>query len=206
MWQTLRQKSQDDATIRELENIYDCVVASERIVVISGQGISCLGGGHSSKLPKLQIVEISNRSFCLKDTMLSASKGVGRKGLTLKVPLRRDWHPTPEQNKVIGELREMIATVRVTDAHGFFWVLHCKHKLQRIYTQIVDAMESRLGIPAVKFPNHTIIHGGYVALQGDFTQLRCSHCSETTYFSKLHVKCFQSGTAPSCPSCIAKGG
>jgi len=58
MWQTLQQQSQDNATIRELENIYDRVVASERLVVISGEGISCLGGDHSSKQPRLQTVAI----------------------------------------------------------------------------------------------------------------------------------------------------
>jgi hypothetical protein len=44
MVQILELVSQKDASGQELEDISDCVVNSQRIVVIAGAGISCSGG------------------------------------------------------------------------------------------------------------------------------------------------------------------
>jgi hypothetical protein len=52
MPQTLQQSSQDEATRRGLKKIYDAIVASRKIVVIAGAGISCSSGIPVSLLPK----------------------------------------------------------------------------------------------------------------------------------------------------------
>jgi hypothetical protein len=44
MYRTLLLADQDRETMEGLEYIYDCIVKSEKIVVISGAGISCSGG------------------------------------------------------------------------------------------------------------------------------------------------------------------
>jgi hypothetical protein len=44
MVQILELISQKDASCQELEHISDCVVNSQRIVVVAGAGISCSGG------------------------------------------------------------------------------------------------------------------------------------------------------------------
>lgn len=103
--------------------------------------------------------------------------------------------------KCMAELREKAANATISRTHGFLWVLHCKHKLQRIYTQNIDGLEDRIGIPSVKPPYHKIIPGGHVKLHGSLTTLRCSSCSRTRFFSKGYMKDFGTGKAPDCPSC-----
>jgi NAD-dependent histone deacetylase SIR2 len=106
----------------------------------------------------------------------------------------------------MGGLRATIADAKVSRTHGFLWILHCKHKLLRIYTQNIDALESKMGIPLVEVPGHKFIQGGYVPLHGTLTQLRCGICSTTRFFGKAFQKSFQTGEVPDCPGCIAEGG
>jgi len=105
----------------------------------------------------------------------------------------------------MGQLRETVAEATISDTHGFLWVLHCKSKLQRIYTQNIDGLERRIGIPLVESPHHAFLHGGYVPLHGSLTQLICTRCSATRFFGAVDMKVFQSGEAPECSSCLSKG-
>ena len=116
---------------------------------------------------------------------------------------------TPQEKvewyKFMGTLRETIANAKVSYTHRFLWVLHCKKKLQRIYTQNVDALEGRMGIPLVESPYHTVMEGGYVSLHGSLTQLRCMLCGSRKFFSKAYAEKFKSGHAPPCTSCNVPG-
>lgn len=105
----------------------------------------------------------------------------------------------------MGQLRETVARATISNTHGFLWVLHCKNKLLRIYTQNIDGLERRIGIPLVESPNHQFLQGGYVPLHGTLTQLICTRCLATRFFGEVDMKVFQSGKAPDCSSCLGKG-
>jgi NAD-dependent SIR2 family protein deacetylase len=105
----------------------------------------------------------------------------------------------------MASLRQTTAQAPISNTHGFLWVLHCKLKLQRLYTQNIDGLEARIGIPLVESPNHRTIKGGYVALHGSLTQVRCSQCFTKRLFGREYVDEFLAGETASCPLCVARG-
>jgi NAD-dependent histone deacetylase SIR2 len=144
-----------------------------------------------------------NKDFRSSDGLFSRSTRIG--GRKVKDLFDANQLRSPEGYsawlKYMAELREKAANATISRTHGFLWVLHCKHKLQRIYTQNIDGLEDRIGIPSVQYPHHKFIEGGHVKLHGSLTVLRCTTCSSSRFFSKSYMKDLGNGIAPSCPSC-----
>lgn len=150
-------------------------------------------------------MDLNEQDFRSSDGLFSRSTQIeGR-----KVPLKHlfDWSQlqSPAAYSAwlmyMAELREQAANATISRTHGFLWVLHCKHKLQRIYTQNIDGLEDRIGIPSVRYPHHKSIEGGHVKLHGSLTILRCTSCSSSRFFSKSYMQELETGIAPTCPSC-----
>jgi NAD-dependent histone deacetylase SIR2 len=140
--------------------------------------------------------------------LFSMSKDQGIHKTTVKDFFDRTCLRTKEDfvqwHKFMAQLREMMMKAPFSNTHGFLWVLHCKRKLQRIYTQNIDGLEKRVGISQVATPYHKSISGGYVPLHGSLDQLRCTVCHTTRSFSRKYLEIFRSGEAPACPYCISE--
>jgi NAD-dependent histone deacetylase SIR2 len=150
-------------------------------------------------------MDLIEQDFRSKEGLFSKSKHIGGKEVRWKdlfdanQLLSSDDHATWLQ--AMAELRKMAANATISRTHGLLWVLHCKHKLQRIYTQNIDGLEDRIGVPSVHYPHHKFIQGGHVKLHGSLTILRCRKCSSSRFFSKSYMKELEAGNAPECPSC-----
>lgn len=150
-------------------------------------------------------MDLNEQDFRSSDGLFSKSTRIGGS----KVPLKdlfdanrlRTTNAYSTWLKYMAQLREKAANATISRTHGFLWLLHCKHKLQRIYTQNIDGLEDRIGIPSVQYPHHKFIEGGHVKLHGSLTILRCPTCSSSRFFSKSYMTDFEAGTAPVCPSC-----
>jgi NAD-dependent SIR2 family protein deacetylase len=82
-----------------------------------------------------------SQDFQSRNGLFSVPRAKRERKATFKDIFDSRCADTPEWNKFMGQLHKTIAGVTITDTHGFLWVLHCKHKLQRIYTQNIDALE-----------------------------------------------------------------
>ena len=204
MPQILKLTDQKD---QALEGIYNCIVKSKRILAIVGAGISCSGGipvtFHTNPVMVLSQTNLVLQDFRSAQGLFGKRNGK-MNGKDIFDTSRLTVDNYAEWCKSLAKLREKIADATLSDVHGFLWVLHCKRKLQRIYTQNIDALEDRVGIPLVEVQNHKSIKGGYVPLHGCITRLWCPSCSETIFFGITYWKTFGSGKQPPCPFCIAK--
>jgi NAD+-dependent protein deacetylase SIR2 len=150
-------------------------------------------------------MDLIEQDFRSSNGLFSMTKGTGVNNMSMKDLFDRNCLRSSKAHSMwltcMAELREKAAEATISRTHGFLWVLHCKHKLQRIYTQNIDGLEDRIGIPSVEPPYHKVIPGGHVKLHGSLTTLRCISCSSMKFFSKSYMKDLSNGIAPDCPSC-----
>lgn len=79
-----------------------------------------------------------------------------------------------------------------TISHAFIALLHKKHMLQMLFTQNIDCLERRAGVPAEKI----------VEAHGSFATQRCIDC-KTEYPADLMKEAVDAGEVPNCldPQC-----
>jgi len=93
----------------------------------------------------------------------------------------------------------------LSETHGFLLALHLAGKLLRNYTQNIDGLEERAGLPLVESPHHKYMYGGYVSLHGALLQLQCKRCYRCTFFAECYIASFSIGEAPECHWCQIEG-
>jgi NAD+-dependent protein deacetylase SIR2 len=101
----------------------------------------------------------------------------------------------------MANLRQDSARAVLSHAHTFILSLHIMGRLLRNYTQNIDCLEERAGIPLVESPHHLYIRGGHVRLHGSIMALLCDTCFRKTHFSEVHIPEFSEGRRPDCFFC-----
>lgn len=103
-----------------------------------------------------------------------------------------------------------------TETHRFLKKLHDKNKLLRCYTQNIDGLEGRAGLPyafdytkprntgPAKGKKSTTASAKVVQLHGSLNAVRCG-CSWAGSWTDDMVQSMQAGTPPPCPDCQSLG-
>lgn len=114
----------------------------------------------------------------------------------------------------IAELKEACSAAVPTPAHQFLKKLADEGRLSRWYTQNIDCLEERIGLPCftAPAPQSTTLKPvsqvkscTVVSLHGTLSQVVCTQCRAVYPFSESHLDQFKRGDEPACPSCIAAG-
>jgi NAD+-dependent protein deacetylase SIR2 len=119
--------------------------------------------------------------------------------------IRREPDVAVKACEFVAKMRKDIAQARISRAHMFIATLYAMGRLLRVYTQNIDGLESRAGIPLVEAPHHKYMRGGHVRLHGTLMDLRCDVCSKTLHFSEVYIQKFLEGHKPECYLCEIGG-
>jgi NAD-dependent SIR2 family protein deacetylase len=103
--------------------------------------------------------------------------------------------------KFFGLMREKTLMTSPSETHAFLLALNLTGKILRIYTQNIDGLEDKVGIPLVEAPHHKHIQGGHVRLHGTLQELLCRTCSRMTPFTQFYLPLFLGGKQPECYFC-----
>ncbi|TPX32758.1 hypothetical protein SeMB42_g07582 [Synchytrium endobioticum] len=204
-----RSKSNVNPNLKNLTTIATAIRKSKRCVVVTGAGISVSGG-----IPDFRSAD------GLYNLVKSKYPNVVVKGKDMfDAHLFKDPATTQVFYTFMGELKDLISNAQVTATHHFIKHLHESNRLLRCYTQNIDGLEARLGMPSdleysKSRPSNresntptskrscNITGARVVRLHGDLDSLICTLCKSKYAFSDQDVLKFKAGQAPACPKCI----
>lgn len=105
---------------------------------------------------------------------------------------------------VMNELWKSTSAANPTNAHRLIALIHRQSRLIRHYTQNIDGLDGRLGIPVVNFQWDTVPlpRGSVVQLHGNVVLLRCSACGwKVPLNEEWMAQMKMSNRLPACPVC-----
>ena len=123
----------------------------------------------------------------------------------------------------MGELKVMMSSAQPSPTHRFIKKLHDEGRLMRSYTQNIDGLEKRAGLPCSSDPPTPQTGPDIgedlglfkfemdkkrtknVQLHGDIHRLACTLCKTHFTFAESAVAQFVDGQAPECPTCRGIG-
>ncbi|EIN14004.1 DHS-like NAD/FAD-binding domain-containing protein [Punctularia strigosozonata HHB-11173 SS5] len=200
----LAAAARDPTTRHTLRNISLAVAKSKRIVVVTGAGISC-----SSGIPDFR------SSDGLYNLVKQQYPDVVLKGRDLfDASLFRDPLSTSVFYTFISQLKRSIDNAAPSPTHKFIKTLDSKKRLLRSYTQNIDGLEERVGLPGSSSETVRITAKGKtkirnrdvrnVQLHGDIHRVRCTMCSKEYPCTAQHLALFEQGDSPDCPECTSR--
>jgi NAD-dependent histone deacetylase SIR2 len=107
---------------------------------------------------------------------------------------------------MIAVLKKTSDAAGVTLTHNFIKTLYQQKKLLRVYTQNIDGLERRAGLPTA-WPDDAPAGSTSappllaVMLHGDVHSLRCQLCAMTFGWTDSYLSDFLGGNPPACPDC-----
>lgn len=120
----------------------------------------------------------------------------------------------------IAGLKQAIDDASPSPTHQFIKTLDAKGRLLRSYTQNIDGLEERAGLPGSSTreagaPGPSKVKGKVkaklrikdvrnVQLHGDIHRVRCTVCSADYPCSTSYLEIFSQGLPPDCPDCAAR--
>ena len=102
----------------------------------------------------------------------------------------------PALIKLYTEIRRTTRDYPPTDTHRFIAGLNASGKLVRNYSQNIDDIERRSGLPAPKC----------ILLHGSLRSLRCLSCHQRFEWTEDEEAVTMTGWLPVCPSCPRRSG
>lgn len=189
-------QSLDSGVRMKLSEVNRCVMASKKMVVLTGAGILCNAG-----IPDF-------RSADGLYNMAKASHLCVLKGKDLfDISLFRSEDTTQVFASFMEALYSHTTTASPTETHKFIKHLRKKNKLLRCYTQNIDALERKLQL------NTGVIDGDanfrkqwkaldVVQLHGDLNYLTCTNCFANFDWTPDFRTVLAQGGTPDCPACL----
>ncbi|KZT74990.1 DHS-like NAD/FAD-binding domain-containing protein [Daedalea quercina L-15889] len=192
------------STRHSLSNLSLAVAKCKKILVVTGAGISCSCG-----IPDFR------SSDGLYALVKQQYPDVVLKGRDLfDASLFRDPTSTSVFHTFISQLKRSIDNASPSPTHRFIKTLDSKRKLLRSYTQNIDALEEKAGLPGSssdEVKNHgkgkakiRVKDVRNVQLHGDIHRVRCTFCSAVFPCTPEYLDVFNTGAAPDCPECVAR--
>ncbi|CAI2163861.1 10963_t:CDS:2 [Funneliformis geosporum] len=165
---------------------------AKNVVVIAGAGISVSGGIPDFRSPDGLFAEImkqypgvfsSGRDLFDGSRIFSSSRSI------------------TTFYKFMALLKQQVVNARVTATHRHFAKLNNMNKLLRVYSQNVDNLEERAGLP-VNDCHNTRSSERIVKLHGEIDNVWCNICHKTFPFSSDVINAFKDGIPPECQYCM----
>ncbi|KAJ1915586.1 NAD-dependent deacetylase hst3 [Tieghemiomyces parasiticus] len=129
----------DLETRRQIDQVAKYILDAKRCLVVSGAGISCSAG----------IPDFRSASG-LFTTLKEKHGGVINQGRDLfDAQLFNNEATTRIFHQFIGQFKQSIAHVQPTATHQFISWLHDQGRLTRWYTQNIDGLEAKTGLPVL---------------------------------------------------------
>lgn len=187
----MRRVSLGDSSAQDvLGDIAQAVARARRIVFITGAGISCSAG-----IPDFR------STGGLYNLAKQCGSNLVLKGQDLfDISLFRDPKTVELFYMFMAGLRQATDAAQPTPMHRFMKLIKDKGKLLRCYTQNIDGLEIRCGLPTSHL---TSKQGTVVQLHGNIHMLHCSVCDYKSGWTQEYQSEFARGNAPSCPACEA---
>ena len=162
---------------------------SRRIIAVAGAGISVSGG-----IPDFRsqggIYDLVRRRFPeLNDgqDLFDAS-------------LFRSQRTTQLFHTFIATLKDCVERAKPTLTHAFLKALDDGDKLLRVYTQNIDGLEAKAGLPSDLDAAQK--DAKVVLLHGSLERVVCTLCESKHGFDRKFLRAFKRGSAPECPNCL----
>ncbi|CAG8501355.1 8855_t:CDS:2 [Funneliformis caledonium] len=165
---------------------------AKNVVVIAGAGISVSGGIPDFRSPDGLFAEImkqypgvfsSGRDLFDGSRIFSSSRSI------------------TTFYKFMALLKQQVINARVTATHRHFAKLNNMNKLLRVYSQNVDNLEERAGLP-VNDCHNTRSSERIIKLHGEIDNVWCNICHKTFPFSSDVINAFKDGSPPECQYCM----
>ena len=163
--------------------IQKAILQARKMVVLVGAGISTSGGVQDFR----------------------GARGLYTKDKTSMQDLFDALHVFSTEEKTrkfysfMGELSGAVEAARPTATHKFLKELDSHGKLLRVYSQNIDYLEERAGIPTGIDKSSRVI-----PLHGTLKEVSCRmpNCRHTEALTSKIREEFASGEAPPCPNCV----
>jgi NAD-dependent histone deacetylase SIR2 len=114
--------------------------------------------------------------------------------------------------KMMANMKRASDCAKPSPTHLFINALNQQGQLLRLYSQNIDGLETKAGLPSVWLPggskamNTTNPPPRAVMVHGVLNSVRCPLCSSTFPWTEDYSMEFGGGMAPNCPECFNRGG
>lgn len=159
----------------------------KKIVVITGAGISVACGIPDFRSKKGIFSEIKKKY-----------KVDGADLFSYRFSL--DPRTRPIYLEYISRLKRLVDRSKPSFSHSFFKYLLGVSKGLRVYSQNIDGLEERAGLPFSEDSKTNLVY-----LHGHLKALRCISCGKEEEFSQEHTLAFERGCEVECQACSSKG-
>ena len=173
-----------------LDTLKKAVRNRRKIVVIAGAGISVAAG-----IPDFRSSDGLFRSLRGEHRLKSSGKAL------FDASVYKDDHSTSSFHDMVRTLSKLAGNAQPTLFHRFLARLAVEGRLQRLYTQNVDGLETSLPPLATQVPlNHKAPWPKTIQLHGGLDKMMCQKCRHVSDF-EAHL--FDGADTPPCPECKA---
>lgn len=180
-----------------VQRLLHCLNGSKKIVCITGAGISVSAG-----IPDFRSAEgLYSRVLSADGEGLTTKPGTIRGRDFFEANFFANPSTRPIFYKFLAELQSMCQAGAPTPTHHFLGTLHADGRLLRWYTQNIDGLEKRLGLPL----SSDLTPGkkpSVVSLHGTMEQLSCTLCGHRQPFDDKCHELLRKGSAPECTRCV----
>lgn len=174
-----------------LDTLMKALRNRRKIVVIAGAGISVSAG-----IPDFRSSHGLFRSLRGEHKLKSSGK------MLFDASVYKDDHSTSSFHDMVRKLSKLAENAKPSPFHRFLARLAVEGRLQRLYTQNVDGLETSLPPLATQVPlNHKAPWPKTIQLHGGLEKMMCQKCR---HISDFEAHLFDGANPPLCPECAAE--